>query len=507
MRCKQCRNPRKPTGVAVVMVLVVLAMTMAVCYAMLRSQSTALLIQENEQLRILARQAALSGLRAGLQRMHSPDWQGVASSWQGAISSLQSFQVTYTAGDHLLSGDDPAYKEYPYRVTVWSTGRAVDPDSPDRAVTYQIRAVVRLVPRKLSGTPTDWATMQNYTIFQTREDTVELDIPCQLQGPFRIQGKLYLARHYPTDLSPWWTYLEDLERMRSAGYGDCRPVLGPLFLPVNRQETLQLWALAYALKTPYSHLYTSEVGSDWTKPVMPSAYQLYPGGPFYSIPRLPEQLENVSYGPSLLENPLGIYYRDGSLELRHQVSFQGVLFCRDNLTIKETNIQVTPVTLPPLYEEGLTPKEPIRLPSVSCQNFYVRSTGGGQIHGLVAAFDRFQIDKGPETVSFTLTGRLIARKIALQQRIPWDSLNWEALYDQYRAQQDSLPPSERYFPVWLGRKGRDPTPRLIVQPDSDTVFYHWPRWDQPLFQPHPDDVTPLRPNEPALRWELVRWEE
>ncbi len=498
---------RQPAGVAVVMVLLVLAMTLAVSYAMLRTQSTALLIQENEQLQSRARQAALSGLRAALQRMHSPDWQGIDSSWQGAISAQESFQITYRAGDSLLSATDPASPEYPYRVTVECTGRAAAPDSPQRTVTYLIRAVVRLVPRNLSSTPTHWPTMQNYTVFQTRDDKVELDIPCQLQGRMRVQGKLYLAKHYPDDLFAWWTYLEDLNLMRQAGYADCRPVLGPVFLPITRQETLHFWALAYALRVNYFHLSTAEVGPDWTKPALPSSYQLYPGGPNYAIPRLPDRLENASYQPDPQQNPLSVYYRDGSLQLREQVRIQGAVFCRDDLNVQATNIQIIPVALPAVYQAGLTPTGPIRLPSVSCQNFYVRNTGGGQVEGLVAAFDRFQIDQGPETAAFQLTGRLIARKIFVKERQPWDSLDWKTLYNQYQAEKNSLPLSERYFPVWLGQRGRDPTPRLIISPDSGTVFYHWPRWDQPIFLPHPDDVTPLRPNEPGLRWELVRWIE
>ncbi|HPP53384.1 MAG TPA: hypothetical protein PK777_10565, partial [Thermoguttaceae bacterium] len=107
MRNVRAAHFGKPTGVAVVMVLMVLAMTLAVCYAMLRTQSTTLLIQENEQLQNLARQAAMSGLRAALQRMHSADWSGGSSSFQETISSNQSFQVSYTPGDSLLTAADP----------------------------------------------------------------------------------------------------------------------------------------------------------------------------------------------------------------------------------------------------------------------------------------------------------------------------------------------------------------------------------------------------------------
>ncbi len=509
MRNVRAAHFGKPTGVAVVMVLMVLAMTLAVCYAMLRTQSTTLLIQENEQLQNLARQAAMSGLRAALQRMHSADWSGGSSSFQETISSNQSFQVSYTPGDSLLTAADPAYRELPFRVTIVTTGRAVDPKSPQRVVVYPIRVVVRLIPRNFSLTPTSWGTIQNYTIFQTHSENVELDIPCQLRGRTRIQGKLYIAPRYPTYLSAWWTYLEDLNNMRGAGYADCRPLVGPVFLPTSQQEALHFWALAYALRAPYSNLAASPVGADWTNPTPPPTYQLYPGGPYYTVMQLPDQLENASYQPDPIENPLGIYYRNGSLQLRSNVSLQGAVLCRDTFSIEQSNVRITPATLPPMYLSGYSPGAIARLPSVVCQNFYVRNTGGGQIEGLVAVFNQFQIDKGSENVAFTLTGRLIARKIIVRERQPWDTLPWENLYNQYQAEKAGLPAAERYFPVWLGKKGRDPTPRLTIGPDPDpaAVTYHWPRWDQPIFQPHPDDATPLDPDQPGLRWELVRWIE
>lgn len=509
MRNLQRSRFGKPTGAAVVMVLMTLAMTLAVCYAMLRTQSTTLLIQENEQLQNLARQAALSGLRTALQRMHSANWSGGSSSFQETISSNQSFQVSYTPGDSLLTTADPAYRELPYRVTIVSTGRAVNPKSPQRAVVYPIRVVVRLIPRNFSLAPTSWGTIQNYTIFQTHSENVELDIPCQLQGRIRIQGKLYLAPRYPNHTLAWWTYLEDLNTMRGAGYADCRPIVGLVFLPVSQQEILHLWALASGLRVPYFNLAASPVGADWTNPTPPPMYQLYPGGPYYTVTQLPDRLENASYQPDPIENPLGIYYRNGSLELRNGVSLQGAVFCRDTLSIQQSNVQITPATLPKVYLSGYTSSAIARLPSVVCQNLYVRNTGGGQVQGLVAVFNQFQIDKGSENVAFTLTGRLIARKIVFRERTPWDTLNWEDLYNQYQAQRSSLPSGQRYFPVWLGERGRDPTPRLVIGPDPDpsAVSYHWPRWDQPIFQPHPSDATPLDPAQPGLRWELVRWIE
>lgn len=503
IRPRRAKHP----GVAVLFVLMVLAMTLTVSYAMLRTQTTALVIQQNEQLQMWARQAAMSGLRTALQRMNSADWEGVHSSVQGVLSDRQSFLVTYTAGDSTLLPTDPAYQEYPYRVTVRSTGRAADPNSPERSIVYEIQSVVRLVPRNFSAKLTDWDTMESYTIYQTRNDDFRIDIPCQLQGRVRIQGSLRIAPNYPDYVLAWWQYLQDLNLMRSVGYADCRPFLGPVFFPVNRQEYLQQIALSSALGVSWTHLAGSDVSSDWTNPTLPASYQIYPGGPSYSIPRLPDLLVNITYQPDPVENPLGIYFSEGSIQLKNNVHVRGALFCAGTLRIEHPSVQIEPVEIPTLYLSGGTSDPPVRLPSVSCQNFYVSRTGGGEVRGLVAAFDRFQIDKGPETVSFTMTGRLIARKILLQPREPWETLPWQNLYQQYTAEKYSLPSVERYFPVWLGKKGRDPTPRVIIGPDPTTVRYHWPRWDQAIFQPHPEDGTPLHPDQPGLRWELVRWME
>ena len=55
-----------------------------------------------------------------------------------------------------------------------------------------------------------------------------------------------------------------------------------------------------------------------------------------------------------------------------------------------------------------------------------------------------------------------------------------------------------YFPVWMYQKqGRAPEPLWTIQPDAQTIRYHWQNWDEPIFQPHPDDG--------GLRWDLLEW--
>jgi hypothetical protein len=49
----------------------------------------------------------------------------------------------------------------------------------------------------------------------------------------------------------------------------------------------------------------------------------------------------------------------------------------------------------------------------------------------------------------------------------------------------------------MGKLGLDPKPRLVVQPDSDPVTYHWHYPNDPIYVPHQDD--------PGFRWDLLEW--
>ena len=157
-RAKRTPAPRR-RGVAVLIVLMLLSITLGLSYWMVRSPTTALQIQQNTNVRVSARRAALTGLTMGLKKMHTNEWcygDGVNTTLTGSIGEDQSYQVSYVVGDPSLAVDDP---DYPYRVTLLSTGTATDPTDPERTSTHQARAVVHLVPRRVPDEPTDWPTM------------------------------------------------------------------------------------------------------------------------------------------------------------------------------------------------------------------------------------------------------------------------------------------------------------------------------------------------------------
>jgi hypothetical protein len=486
------RGPRR-LGVALVLVLLVICITLALSYAAVRSQFTGLRIQQNADRRISARQAAVTGLTMAIKKMHTTGWSGVATAFSGSLGSDASFQVKYTTGDPSLSAEHPDYQDFPYRVTLLSTGYSADPDNPGAVATCQIRAVFRLLPRAFAAEPSDWSTMQDYTVYQSHKDSFEVDIPCRLEGRVRIQGRLKIAFHYPNDLDAWRRYLEDLNAMRTAGYPDYRPFNGPVDLPFSEQDALYLYALTNRLAVTAANVAVNEAASDWVKPTSLGSYQIYDGGPTYTIPTLGATLQDTTLGADPLTNPLGIYYREGTVEIGDNVTIRGSLFCRDDIKIQGSNVHFQPVELPALHGSD----QPVRLPVASCRSFLVGPTGGGELAGLLAVFEKFEIQKSPETMQFAITGQVVTHNFYVRERQPWESLNWGQYYFDFWYQLTHG--GEARFPVWMGSQGRDPKPLLTVKPDSGPIRYHWHYPGNRVYEPHPDDD--------GLRWDLLDWTE
>ena len=477
-------------------VLLLVSVTLALSYAAVRSQYNMLQVHRNASRRVSARAVAVTGLTMAIKKMHTAAWQGVGTTLTGSLSVSENFQVTYTLGDSSLASGDPDYEDFPYRVTLAATGYAADPDNPASIATHRIRAVVRLSPRAVGTEPTDWPTMQQYTLYQSKKDNFEIEIPCRIEGPTWIQGKLKLADDYPNDSQAWRRYLEDLNSMRLAGLPDYRPFNGPVHFPFSEQDGLYRVTLATQLGVTIVDQPVRENAADWVKPTSPTSYQIYDGGPVYTIPWVGDPLENVALGPDPLTNPLGIYYRNGSVTIRGNVTIRGSLFCKDDIKIEGTNVHFAPVDMPGLHgTEG-----PARLPMATCQKFVVKPTGGGSLTGLLAVFDTFEIEESWETVEFSVTGRVVTKKFFIKERQPWCWLHWDDYYEEFEDQLDGdhglvVP----YFPVWMGLRGRDPEPQLTISPDSGPITYHWHYPGNRIYEPHGDDD--------GLRWDLIEWNE
>ncbi len=192
------RLARRRRGVALLVVIGMLAMTLAVTYAMLRVQTTATSISQNQHRMGDARSAALTGMNVALAKIHTTAWAGVNSSLTGNLGTGLSYAVQFTSGDASLTPSSPNYADLPYRVTIRSTGTAVHPTLASVTSTHTIESVVQLVPRAMAATPAKWSVIQNHTVFQWGTDPVTFELPARVAGAVHAQGAMTLAPSYPT---------------------------------------------------------------------------------------------------------------------------------------------------------------------------------------------------------------------------------------------------------------------------------------------------------------------
>jgi hypothetical protein len=483
---------RRRRGVAIIVVLGLISIAMALSYTMMRAQGTTLKIQENSRRRADARQAALSGLMAGLGQMHQKDWSGVGSTLAGRLSETESYTVEYLTGDSRLTPTDPEFAEWPYRVTLVVTGFTTSQDGGATS-THRLRAVTRLNPKGLSATPPDWAHMQPYTVYQWTPAGFAVDVPARIEGPVWMQGPLALAQTYPNASSSRRRYLGDLNAMRSAGRPDDRPFAGPVhWRNVQSTPTVDLMTTLGVT----TQIAKEKTASDWHHPGAVETYQLYPGGQAYEVPRLAEVLEGVSLAPDPQLNPLGIFVREGSLELRSNVSVVGQLVSTGDVFISGQNVHIVSPELPAASTTG----EPVRLPAlVVGDDFRVFSGAEASVAGTVLAWDEAEVREGSDATQWDLKGRLVSKQFTIGPRTQWNfgSSAWSTLYSLFQWQLNSSQQPLLYFPDYIGLLGRRPTPKIVFAPDPSSRVDHFPRPGEAVYAPGAGD--------PGLRWDLIDW--
>jgi hypothetical protein len=489
---------RGRSGVALVFVLAIVAVSMALAYSLLRSQVSEVQISSNHRTRGDARAAARAGMSIALGRMHRTGWAGADTTLSGNLSAYDRYSVTYTTGDSSLLTTDSNYWLYPYRVTLLATGYSRDPSSGVEA-SYKIRTVVQLVPRAMAAEPTDWATAQNFTVFQrvATEGTV-VDVPMRVLGPARLQGTMQLFRGLPWGDGPRQNYLSDLNWMRNNGHPDYRPFNGPIHtqnstLSADNRQTLDTY-----LAVPRVDLANASY-NDWSGSAPTSTYRLYPGGKQYSVESIPENVPaSAVLAPNMLTNPLGIRQRAGDIRLASNVNIQGMLVApttSGRVRIEGQNVQLSPATIPPL--DGTT--QTIRIPTVvTGDDFRVDSGASGAVTGFVNVKDDFEIDQGPQARTFGITGRVVLGEFNVDPRNEGMAYNWNGLLSDYLLAQ-LLNPLLKY-PIWCKTLHNiEYIPPITIVPDSVSVTYHWFDASSTLFVPHA--------SEPGLRWDVIAWQD
>jgi Tfp pilus assembly protein PilX len=489
-------------GVAVLMVLLLLAVTLAFSYAMVRLEGMAMQIQRNSDRREMSRQAALTGLALAITKMQNNAWAGVSTTYCGRLSSTDSFSVTYTVGDATLTSASTAYSEYPFRVTLESVGQSADPADATRVSSHNARAVMRLVPRQLPAEPTNWSSAITNTVYQTSSaGSFAVQVPSQTLGPIYCSSVLQLATQNGWATGTAQQYLLDIATMRNNGYADYRPFNGPIYLP-NAGQNSQTMSWLTSMGTPPNY---TTAGSLSLASAMSSSltYRLYPGGTYYSAQSLGSSLTGVTYQADPIKNPLGFFVRQGEVDLNNNTTVQGSLVAQGSGTgeiyIYGTNVQLQPVDLPALY--GST--QPLQLPvAMADDSIRIQPNCGGTITGLVTAGGSFEvISAGEYTINMQMNIRTLAKNFLIDARTEWEqgSFWWNLIYSLFESQLGTRGQIV-YFPVYLKAITNPPLdyiPRLVIQPDSHSIQYHWKNASDPVYIANPSD--------PGLRWEVVSW--
>ncbi len=515
------KQPRRPSrarvakqrqaGTALIVVLMILATALASSYAVMRNQSTQLVIQENANHRGRARDASLAGLAFGLRKMHQNDWAGVNTSLPGNVGQGDRFEVRYypgiTAADGtpvLPASDDlEAQAVWPFCVTLVSTGV-----SPGTATAmHRTRAVVKLVPRQLAAEPTSWSEVIAYTLQQFSAGDGDISVPIQINGPVRLRSQLYLG--YPKPDSShgydWSTvtrhrYLSDLNAMRLAGAGDLRPFTGPLTLPRVFQDAAETALLETRLGLTVNDG-SSLALSDWSYPGEISSYRLYPGGKLYQVPHCSSSLTaSTVLEPDPQTNPAGVFYCSSDVTVGDNVSLRGMLVGNGSIRLTGQGVRLQPLDLPPLADTT----EPVQLPTLLARNdLKVFSSYQGESDGMVAVWDDLEIQRGSYSTSFHHQGQVIANDLQMYERSAdpnWDlSLaDWDALYQEFLAQLATATSIE-HFPAFLLSRGYNPVPRISLNPPASPARTHWLRNGQAIYVAQPSDE--------GLVWELLQWHD
>jgi hypothetical protein len=497
------RGRRARRGISLIVVVMLVSLAMAVSFAVVHSQGTAMRIQQNATLRVDARQAAQAGMAVALRESCRPNWSGVDTSISGDLSQSESFHATFSTGDATLAEDDPEYAEYPYRVTILVTGLAHDPSHPERQATHEISAVIRLVPQAIDDEPPGWDEIQQNTFCQWEKNDTRVTLPCRIEGPVRIRGRLKLCEDEIdwSDTVRLW-YLAHLNFMRNDGWPDYRPFNGPIRIAHSEQEQKTLDLLTGALGVDISDADTGKIYS-WTMPMDAGSYRLYPGGKIYYAETIDADLSDTTLKPDPKTNPLGIFIGNGETRLYENVSLEGTLINNGDVKILGGTNTFISLSVPPYSHRDFFGGTGIRLPTVVSNNFRVEPGASVAAKGLVMAKDNLEIKSDYQyDMSVTIQGNAMAKDLDIKPRIEWRQTkgwwdDWLAIYWSH------------FYPAWyfpalvqtFSEYELDPQPLIWIRPEAGAAPYHWYNGNNPLFKQSKDSDG----NDAGLRWELISW--
>lgn len=444
--CHRRRADRQPSvvahrGVSLVIVMIAISMSMAITYAALSTQSRGLQVRQNVNRQELAHQAAESGAAIALNNLQSSAWGGVSTSLSGSLTSDLQGSTSYTvsfltvdgetspsvyatgAGQSSLSSSSAFFNptstglstssadaaatatRQAFQLMIQSTGKWQSATDPLDSVTETVEVGVELQPRVpgrtilspdiLSATDVlasnaSYDTIQTYALFASSGSSSNSSLT--LEPGQRIDGTSWLMQGVPVFKSPNWqnstrtNFLESTASVLSSTSSGVTTLYHPhpfggtitMRNGFSTSETTDLTKLNVPRTTTSTTPSTPTITfSNW------QTYKLYQGGFSYSAETLSSgTLSGAVLRPSL-RNPLGVFYRDGSLTVGDNVVIQGTLVCSGTVTLSGANIEIDSVNWRDSAGANLIADASLfrRMPALVAQNVIVSLNTSTSIDG------------------------------------------------------------------------------------------------------------------------------
>lgn len=524
-RCSTARRHISRRGIALVLVLALLAVTLGFSYALLRGNTTDQELERNQSRRKDARTAAQAGIAVALRKLYDGSWAGADTTFAGDVTAdkLQGFTVSYTTGDSDLTSTSADWQEYPFRLTILSKGYSIDPTTSASRSEYSIRVVSQLIRRKLNANLASGTSLDTLSICQTGNPKATIQYPIRLNDGVRIEGEIEFSRSYPQSYlsTAYMTFFDDIYDMYHDWGWDYRPFSGRLYTPSSRQPAN---GDVVMVLDPRLHVPRTDVSVSASPPVPTvsafSGYRLYDKGKHYAgqaVSVTPDSLDTVpnaeylvtgsSYAADPQTNPLGVFTStQGSIGLSSNLAFTGMLIAygsgaSSDVHIGGTNLTIQAPSLPALAGDSTT----YRLPAIVADDDVRVYDGTNQtINGWVVCADAFDLATGAASTTINVTGGVFCQKLLLEGRSSWvqTQTNWQSAYSSWSTALLKFG-QDIYFPGWLNNNrsswGLYLTPRLIFSATPSGVTNHVPDFSQPIYVPHSDDG--------GLRWDIVKYQE
>ncbi|MEO1996766.1 MAG: hypothetical protein ABGZ17_15990, partial [Planctomycetaceae bacterium] len=352
----QTPNTTRRPGLALVMVLFAISTSLILTLSFLRTQNSVLHLSQNARHQDLALQAARTGVSSALHDLQSPTWSGVEQILQQTLADNDEGLTRFTVEYLPLSADE--YPNTRYHRSLYLVLRSTGSwhaHADDRVVRKSVEILIELRPRLSVQADTEPGMQsgldvadnsQNFDQIRTMALFAEGGRTSLRLGPaHRIEGHVWIFNALHLFKGPQWNNRVRSAVMHSIGNRlNISPEQSLHPHPLSGQVT-HFRSLSSATKAGLKRLKipsvraTSRLRPPTINLTTQQSYSMYQGGPTYEAVQLQSVLENIELIPTP-DNPLGLFYRHGSLIIRDNVTVRGSLMVNRKLTIEGRDVHL-----------------------------------------------------------------------------------------------------------------------------------------------------------------------